>query len=145
VNAEELIAAYDRYRTSWVRQDWEAFRRVLHPSYTFAIGGVPVGGVMETIEWSTQLLDAFPDYDQVVNAQYPSGSVLVVESVASGTSNGQAPGSRLPNPVPGRRFQLPYVKILRFAEGLIRDDRQYHDGASMTAQLYPSSTLPDHH
>ena len=24
--------------------------------------------------------------------------------------------------VAGRRFQLPYVKVLRFAEGLIRDD-----------------------
>lgn len=129
---------------TWVRQDWDNFRQVLHQTYNFSIGGMPIGGFLETIEWSTYLLDAFPDYDQVVNARYPSEDVLVVEAVASGTSNGHAPARHMPRPAVGRRFQLPYVKVLRFEDGLIRDDRQYHDTASLTAQLYASQATGRH-
>ncbi len=136
VMPEHLLATYEQYRTSWVRQVWDDFRRTVHPTYNFSIAGTPIGRLAETLQWSTQLLDAFPDYDQVVNAQYPSGDVLVVEAVASGTSNGHAPAARLPRPAAGQRFQLPYVKVLRFEDGLIRDDRQYHDTASLSAQLY---------
>ncbi len=88
---------------------------------------------------SAQLLGAFPDYVQAVNARHVTEGVLVVEAVASGTSNGEPPSPGLPSPRTGTRIQLPYVKVLRFEDGLIRDDRQYHDAGSLVAQLYPES------
>lgn len=135
----DLLAVYDHYESSWVARDWTAFRDALHPEYGFLVGGTPIGDVEQTIEWSAQLLRAFPDYEQSVNARHLTEDVLIVEAVASGTSNGEPPSVGLPAPRAGTRFQLPYVKVLRFENGLIRDDRQYHDTGSLVAQLYPES------
>ncbi|MEU8226651.1 ester cyclase [Kribbella sp. NPDC048915] len=131
-----LSDVYDRYQASWVRRDWDVFRSTLHEQYVFSVGGAEVGDQDATVQWSSQLLGGFSEYEQEIVARYPSAGVLVVEAVATGICNGKALSPNLPVPEPGREIRLPYAKILRFEHGLIRDDRQYHDVATLMRQLY---------
>ncbi|MBG6092934.1 ester cyclase [Actinomadura viridis] len=139
MSVDYLLNLYERYRTAWEARDWQRFRSTLHPAYVFTVCGEPMGEIAETIGWSVQLRAAFPDFRQDVRARYPAEHALIVEAVASGTTSGIPPALALPPPPPGRRLHLPYVKVLRIEDGLIREDRQYHDTATFLRQLYPGA------
>lgn len=133
-----LRSLYQTYEESWASQDWDAWMATLSPDYQFRIGDQVIGGREETLAWSEALFATFPDYTQeIVSTHVDEGSgTVITEAVGHGTASGDVP--LMPGgPVPeaGSSFDLPYVKILIFNDGLLRHDRQYHDRTAMLAQL----------
>jgi len=131
-----LPARYDAYQSTWAAQKWDRWTETVSADYRFSIGGVPVGGVEATLLWSKAIFGSFPDYRQDVRSVFVDGDWLIVEAVASGTANGEHPfghGGSVPRS--GARFELPYIKVLRFKDGVVLEDRQYHDTARLVEQL----------
>jgi predicted ester cyclase len=131
----DLREQYRSYEQAWSRQDWDALRATLSPRYTFLHGGV-VRDLDQMIGWSKGVFAAFPDYVQEVQNVYVDGDTLVAEAVGRGTHTGALTvGNGRSLPATGRSFESSYVKILRFDDGLVVDDRQYQDLGALLAQL----------
>lgn len=145
MDKEQLLAVSRRYQSAWAAGDWPAWQVMLHPRYSFTVAGARIGDMVATTAWSTAVLEAFPDYSQEVLGQYVDTTdgegTVVIEAVARGTASGLPPSPVLPAPLEGRRFRLPYVKVLTFRDGLVREDQQYHDMGLLVAQLYPVQAI----
>ena len=132
-----MLEAYERYQQAWVERRWDDLVEALHDGYTFSLDGRTVGGVEAMVTWSRGLLAAIPDYAHDIVATHPAPPVLLVEAVAVGTTSGLPLADGLPVPRRGGAFRLPYVKVLEFSNGRIRDDRQFHDAETLLAQFLP--------
>ncbi len=133
----DLDGLYRRIERLWTTQDWDAWSRTVAPGYAFEPGAGGRRDVDGTLRWSRAIFAAFPDYSQDLQHVVVTGSTAVGVALCRGTLLGRLDldlGFEL-EPT-GRRFELPYVKVLEFdADGLVKHDRQYLDAGSLIDQI----------
>ena len=79
--------------------------------------------------------DAFPDLRHEVLATVDDGQTVVAEIRASGTHTGPMASPSGDIPPTGKRFQVDYVDVWRFRDGMVASDHVYFDMYPFLTQL----------
>ena len=120
------------YLEAWNRRDWETFRGVLHPEYTYTGGdGEKQQGPEAGLAVGQMFANAFTDGKIEIRKISVAGDVAVVEFTARGTHDGDLMGIA----PTGRRMELPVCTVLEFRDGSIHTEREYMDMLHMMQQL----------
>ncbi len=120
------------YLEAWNRRDWETFRGVLHPEYSYTGGdGQTQKGPEAGLAVGQMFANAFTDGKIEVRKISVAGDIAVVEFIARGTHDGDLMGIA----PTGRRMELPACTVLEFRDGKIIAEREYMDMLHMMQQL----------
>lgn len=79
--------------------------------------------------------DAFPDGEVKVVNVIVQDNWAVVEFVNRGTQTGPLHSSLGTFPPTGRRMEVRYCSVMRVADGMVVEGRDYYDSASIARQL----------
>ena len=79
--------------------------------------------------------EAFPDGEVKVVNVIVQGNWAVVEFVNRGTQTGSLHSSLGVFPPTGRRMEARYCSVMRVADGMVVEGRDYYDSASIARQL----------
>ena len=117
---------------AWNRRDWEKFRGVLHPEYTYTGGdGQKQTGPEAGLAVGQMFATAFSDGKIEIRKISATGEVAVVEFTARGTHDGDLMGIA----PTGRRMELPVCTVLELHDGKIIAEREYMDMLHLMQQL----------
>ena len=117
---------------AWNRRDWEKFRGVLHPEYTYTGGdGQKQTGPEAGLAVGQMFATAFSDGKIEIRKISATGEVAVVEFIARGTHDGDLMGIA----PTGRRMELPVCTVLELHDGKIIAEREYMDMLHLMQQL----------
>jgi steroid delta-isomerase-like uncharacterized protein len=120
------------YLEAWNRRDWEKFRGVLHPEYTYTGGdGQKQTGPEAGLAVGQMFATAFSDGKIEIRKISAAGDVAVVEFTARGRHDGDLMGIA-PS---GGRMELPVCTVLEFRDGKIIAEREYMDMLHLMQQL----------
>lgn len=97
----------------------------------------PVKGRKAIEEYLSGFLRTFPDLSHEPKNFFSSGEWCAYEFTVRGTNTGPLelePGHNIPPT--GKRVEIPICAVMRVgADGLIREDHSYYDGAGLMGQL----------
>ena len=79
--------------------------------------------------------EAFPDGELDITRVIVQGDWAVVEFVNRGTQTGPLHSSLGVFPASGRRMEVRYCSVMRVADGMVVEGRDYYDSASIAKQL----------
>ncbi len=128
----DIASLAREYLEAWNRRDWEKFRGVLHPEYTYTGGdGEKQQGPEAGLAVGQMFANAFTDGKIEIRKISVAGDVAVVEFTARGTHDGDLMGIA----PTGRRMELPVCTVLEFRDGSIHTEREYMDMLHMMQQL----------
>ena len=118
---------------AWNRRDWNRYREVLHPDYSYTGGdGQQQKGPEAGIALVEMYANAFPDGKlDVQHVHAVSDSIAIVEFIARGTHQGELMGIA----PTGRRMTLPVCNIIEVRDGKVYAEREYMDMLHMMQQL----------
>lgn len=117
---------------SWNRRDFDHWRELFDPSYTYTGGdGVMQQGPEAGLAQGQTFATGFPDGKLEINHIHVVGDTAIIEFSASGTHTGDLMGI----PPTGRSMTLPVVTILEVRNGKICAEREYMDMAHLLQQL----------
>ncbi len=120
------------YLEAWNRRDWETFRGVLHPEYSYTGGdGEKQQGPEAGLAVGQMFANAFTDGKIELRKISVAGDVAVVEFIGRGTHDGDLMGIA----PTGRRMELPICTVLEIRDGKIHTEREYMDMLHMMQQL----------
>ena len=120
------------YLEAWNRRDWETFRGVLHPEYTYTGGdGEKQQGPEAGLAVGQMFANAFTDGKIEIRKISVAGDVAVVEFTARGTHDGDLMGIA----PTGRRMELSVCTVLEVRDGKIHTEREYMDMLHLMQQL----------
>lgn len=120
------------YLESWNRRDFDHWRELLHPQYSYIGGdGVRQEGPEAGMAIGQMYAAAFPDGKLEIRSIHVSGNTAVVEFTARGTHQGEMMGIA----PTGRKIEIPVCTILDIRDGKIGAEREYMDMAHMMQQL----------
>ena len=117
---------------SWNRRDFDHWRELFAPSYTYVGGdGVIQKGPEAGMAVGQMFATAFPDGKIEIKQIHVAGDTAIVEFVGSGTHNGDLMGIA----PTGRTMSVPVVTILEVRDGKIQAEREFMDFAHIMQQL----------
>jgi len=91
----------------------------------------PEGYIRDYHRWR----EAFPDGELDITRVIVQGDWAVVEFVNRGTQTGPLHSSLGVFPPSGRRMEVRYCSVMRVADGMVVEGRDYYDSASIAKQL----------
>lgn len=110
--AAKLFDAFNRHDWQEMASFYSDTASFLDPSYG---KDYVIKSRKETIAKYAEMEKMFPDIHDEVVGIYPSGDVVTVEFVATGSANDSV------------RFKLPIISVLHFKDGLIVRDATFYD------------------
>ena len=120
------------YLESWNRRDWDHWRELFHPQYSYTGGdGVRQDGPEAGMAVGQMFATAFPDGKIEIQRIHAVADVAVTEFIARGTHQGDLMGIA----ATGRKVEIPVCTILEIRDGKIGAEREYMDMAHMMQQL----------
>jgi steroid delta-isomerase-like uncharacterized protein len=120
------------YLEAWNRRDWETFRGVLHPEYSYTGGdGEKQQGPEAGLAVGQMFANAFTDGKIELRKISVAGDVAVVEFIGRGTHDGDLMGIA----PTGRQMELPICTVLEIRDGKIHTEREYMDMLHLMQQL----------
>ncbi len=128
----DAAAIAHEYLEAWNRRDWEKFRGVLHPEYTYTGGdGQKQTGPDAGLAVGQMFATAFPDGKIEIRKISAAGDVAVVEFTGRGTHTGDLMGIA----PTGKQMTLPACTVLECRDGKIIAEREYMDMLHLMQQL----------
>ena len=120
------------YLESWNRRDFDHWRELFHPQYTYTGGdGVRQDGPEAGLAVGQMFATAFPDGKLEIRHIHVAGDTAVVEFTGSGTHKGDLMGIAPTE----RKMSIPVVTIIEVRDGKIVAEREYMDMAHLLQQL----------
>ncbi len=120
------------YLEAWNRRDWETFRGLMQPEYSYTGGdGQEQKGPDAGLAIGQMFANAFTDGKIEIRKISVAGDIAVVEFIARGTHDGDLMGIA----PTGRRMDLPACTVLEIRDGKIHAEREYMDMLHMMQQL----------
>ncbi len=126
-----------KFHESWDMRDPERGAAVIAEDCHFedvARGEIlpgPEGYIRDYHRWR----EAFPDGELDITRVIVQGDWAVVEFVNRGTQTGPLHSSLGVFPPSGRRMEVRYCSVMRVADGMVVEGRDYYDSASIAKQL----------
>ena len=128
----DAAAIAREYLEAWNRRDWETFRQVLHPDYTYTGGdGQTLKGPEAGIAVYQMFATAFPDGKLDIQHVHIAGDTAIVEPIGRGTHRGDLMGIA----PTGRRIEVPICFVFEVRDGKIVTEREYFDTLLLMRQL----------
>ena len=121
------------FADAWNRRDWNTFRNLLHPhySYTGGDGKEMTGGPDIGLGIAQMYASAFPDATLEIREVYVQGNTAIAEMVARGTHKGDLMGI----PATNRIAEITICNVVEVRDGRLYREREYMDMLHMFAQL----------
>ena len=124
---------HEKLLGAWNRRDFNAYRELLHPEYTYTGGdGKEIkGGPDVGVQIGKMYAEAFPDGKLDLKKVYADGDSAIAEFVARGTHRGNLMGIA----ATGKSFEIAICNIVDLRDGKVYREREYMDLMHMMAQL----------
>jgi len=120
------------YHECWNRRDWEKYRSLMHPQYSYTGGdGQEQRGPEAGLAVGKMFATAFPDGRINIKTLRSDGDFVTVELVGTGTHKGDLMGVAPTN----KRVSIPVCHVIELRDGKIYREREYMDMAHMMTQL----------
>ena len=120
------------YLESWNRRDWNRWRELFHPKYSYTgSDGVRTEGPEAGMAVGQMFATAFPDGKIEIKGIHVAGDTATVEFVGRGTHKGDLMGIA----PTGKTMEIPVCTILDIKDGKITAEREYMDMAHIMQQL----------
>jgi steroid delta-isomerase-like uncharacterized protein len=117
---------------AWNRRDWDTYRSLLGPGYSYTGGdGQRQDGPEAGMAVARMFATAFPDGKIDIQHVHVTGDTALVEFIGSGTHRGDLMGIA----PTGRKISVPVCDILEIKDGKIHAEREYMDMAHVMQQL----------
>jgi steroid delta-isomerase-like uncharacterized protein len=116
----------------WNRRDWERYRSLLHPQYSYTGGdGQEQRGPEAGVAVGQMFASAFPDGRIDIKTLRNDGDFVTAEFTGSGTHKGELMGIAPTN----KKVSIPVCDIFELRDGKIYREREYFDMMHMMTQL----------
>ena len=124
---------HQRLFECWNRRDFDAYRELLHPEYSFEAsdGRIIEGGPKIGVSMAKMYAAAFPDCVITVTNTVAAGNTLVSEFVARGTHGGRFMGIA----ATGEPVEIHCCNIVELRDGKIFKEREYVDTVEILKQI----------
>ena len=120
------------YIECWNRRDWDRYRAMIHPQYTYTGGdGQEQPGPDAGLAMARMFATAFPDGRINIKNLRADGDFVVAEFVGTGTHQGDLMGIA----PTGKKVSMPVCDIIELRDGKIYREREYMDMMHMMTQL----------
>ncbi|MBI2568422.1 MAG: ester cyclase [Candidatus Schekmanbacteria bacterium] len=124
--------AHREMTDAWNRRDFNKFRALLHPDYTYTGGdGQEQRGPEAGLAVAQMFANAFPDGRIEIRRGYVQGDVAICEFRATGTFDGELMGIA----PTGKHVEINVCNVLELRDGKIYREREYMDMLTMFEQL----------
>ena len=128
----DAAAIAREYIEGWNRRDWDRWRELLHPEYSYIGGdGVRQDGPEAGLAVGQMFANAFPDGKLEILHIHTVGNVAVTEFIARGTHQGDLMGIA----ATGRQMSIPVCNVIEVRDGKIHAEREYMDMMHLMQQL----------
>jgi ketosteroid isomerase-like protein len=133
---DTVVSPHDIHRellTAWNNRDFERYRSLLHPEYTYTAGdGAEMkGGPDVGVGVGRMFANAFPDSKVEIKGVYVQGDTAIAEFVARGTHDGELMGI---GPT-GKHVEINVCNIIEVRDGKAYREREYLDMLALLSQL----------
>jgi len=120
------------YFDCWNRRDWEKYRSLMHPQYSYTGGdGREQTGPEAGLAVGQMFATAFPDGRINITNLRSDGDFVTVEFMGTGTHKGDLMGVAPTN----KRVSIPVCNIIELRDGKIYREREYMDMMHMMSQV----------
>jgi steroid delta-isomerase-like uncharacterized protein len=120
------------YFDSWNRRDWEKYRSLLHPQYSYTGGdGQEQRGPEAGLAAGQMFATAFPDGRINIKTLRNDGDFVTTEFIGTGTHKGDLMGVGPTN----KKVSIPVCNIMELRDGKIYREREYMDMLHMMIQV----------
>jgi steroid delta-isomerase-like uncharacterized protein len=120
------------YLESWNRRDFDHWRELFDPTYTYTGGdGVRQEGPEAGLALGQMFASAFPDGKLEIQHIHVVGNTAVAEFTARGTHKGELMGIA----PTGRPITMPVCSVIEVRNGKIAAEREYMDMAHLLQQI----------
>ena len=121
-----------QYTDAWNRRDWDTFRSLMGPGYSYTGGDGqrqdgPEAGLALAQMWAA----AFPDAKLHIKHIHTAGDTAIEEFSAAGTHQGALMGIA----PTGRKIDMPICDVIEVRDGKVHAEREYFDMAHLMQQL----------
>ena len=117
---------------SFNKRDFQRYRGLLHPEYTYTGGdGIVQRGPEAGLAIAQMWAGGFPDAKIDIQRIHELGDTAVVEFIGRGTHNGEMMGIA----PTGRAVTIPVCNVMEMRDGKIYAEREYMDMMHMLTQL----------
>jgi steroid delta-isomerase-like uncharacterized protein len=128
----DATAIAREYMDAWNRRDWEKYRSLIGPGYSYTGGdGQRQEGVEAGMGVGQMFASAFPDGKIDIQHIHAAGNIAVVEFVGRGTHKGDLMGIA----PTGKPITIPVCDVMEIRDGKVVSEREYMDMAHMMQQL----------
>ena len=120
------------YMECWNHRDWERYRSLIHPQYTYTGGdGQEQPGPEAGMTMARMFATAFPDGRIKITNLRADGDFVTVEFIGTGTHRGELMGVA----PTGKKVSIPVCDVVEVRDGKIYREREYMDMMHVMAQL----------
>ena len=120
------------YFDCWNRRDWEKYRSLMHPQYSYTGGdGREQRGPEAGLAVGQMFATAFPDARIKITNLRADGDFVTTEFTGSGTHRGELMGVA----PTGKAVTIPVCNVMEVRDGKIYREREYIDMMHMMTQL----------
>ena len=120
------------YFDCWNRRDWERYRSLMHPQYSYTGGdGQEQRGPEAGLAVGQMFATAFPDGRANITNLRNDGDFVIAESTGTGTHKGDLMGISPTD----KKVSIPVCHVIELRDGKIYREREYMDMMHMLTQL----------
>jgi predicted ester cyclase len=130
-NAAAFRAAIDTLN----KKDMKAFASLIADDYkAIDVASAADQNKKEALNGLTAYTRAFPDLSLNLDTVWAAGDYVVATGTFTGTNTGPMPSMGLKKPT-GRKVNVRFIEILKFAGGKPQEDWTFYNGAAFASQL----------
>jgi len=120
------------YTECWNRRDWERYRSLMHPQYSYTGGdGQEQRGPDAGLAVGQMFTTAFPDGRIDIKTLRSDGDFVTVEFTGTGTHKGELMGVAPTN----KKVSMPICEVIELRDGKVYRVREYYDTMHLMTQL----------